>query len=164
MHGRLQRLRARVHTTAGRRGIAGWPARLALRGRHAAELAHELRRGARGALARAERRYRTLQLRLESRDPRRRVAETRGRLVRADARLAAAATRARHQRDTRLRALAGRLDNLSPLAVLGRGYALCWDASKTRLVRNAEDVALGADVQVTLERGELTCQVRDKHV
>ena len=40
----IGRARARVHVLVSRRGLAALPARLALRGRHAAELTHQLRR------------------------------------------------------------------------------------------------------------------------
>jgi exodeoxyribonuclease VII large subunit len=160
-HGRLQQGRARVHAVMGRRGMAGWTARLALRGRHAAELTHDLRRVARALLAHRERRYQGLRLRLESLDVRRRLAVFRNRLVKAEGQLGAGAARALHGRDAQLRALAGRLESLSPLAVLGRGYALCWDASRTTLVRDAAKVRRGDTVHVALERGELTCEVRE---
>ena len=41
------------------------------------------------------------------------------------------------------RRLAARLDGLSPLAVLGRGYAVCWDESRTRILRDAATVTVG---------------------
>jgi exodeoxyribonuclease VII large subunit len=53
---------------------------------------------------------------------------------------------------------AARLEALSPLAVLGRGYSLTWDQSGA-LVRDATSVASGDPVRVTLERGELDCRV-----
>jgi len=59
----------------------------------------------------------------------------------------------------RLRALAGRLENLSPLGVLARGYAVCWDDERTRIVRDAGTVQPGERVRVTLARGELGCVV-----
>ena len=40
----IHTLKTRVHVLERRPGLAGWPARLALRGRHAAELTHELAR------------------------------------------------------------------------------------------------------------------------
>ena len=53
---------------------------------------------------------------------------------------------------------------LSPLAVLGRGYAVCWNADRTAIVRRASAVQPGEHVRVTLHEGELYCEVRpEKH-
>jgi len=46
--------------------------------------------------------------------------------------------------------------------VLGRGYAVCWNADRTRVVRDAALVTRGDHVQVTLAKGELTCEVRER--
>src|SRR6476620_5835766 len=67
----VQKRRAIVHALTSRRGLAGWHARLAMRGRHAAELTYVLRRTASGHVARRDRAYRTLRIRLEARDLRR---------------------------------------------------------------------------------------------
>ena len=106
-----------------------------MHGRRAAELAHQLRRAALARISRREREYRALRERLESHDLRRRMAAIRGRLQTADGRLSAAAARSRDRADTRFRVLAGRLDNLSPLAVLARGYAVCWNEDRTSIIR-----------------------------
>ncbi|MEP6592603.1 MAG: exodeoxyribonuclease VII large subunit [Acidobacteriota bacterium] len=156
----LQRRRAAVHGLTSRRGLAGWHTRLAMRGRHAAELTHQLRRIATARLAGQDRAYRALRLRLESRDLRRRLSEVRRRLAGADGRLGAAGG-ALHQRPAaRLSSMAGRLGNLSPLAVLARGYAVCWDESRTTIIRRAAAVAPGDRVRVTLHEGEIECDVR----
>ena len=157
----LQRRANEVHLLASRRGLAGWQARLALRGRHAAELMYQLRRSAAAALARDGRRYQALRLRLESLDLRRRLAGIRGRLETADGRLTSAARRAQDRADARLAALSGRLDSLSPLAVLARGYAVCWTADRSAIVRRAAAVAPGDAVVVTLHEGELRCEVKE---
>jgi len=83
----------------------------------------------------------------------------RGRLTGATGRLTAAAGRTRHRADARFRALAGRLENLSPLAVLGRGYAVCWNDDKTAIIRSAGSVNPGDRVHVTLASGELDARV-----
>lgn len=157
-HG-IQQRRAAVQTLAGRRALAGWHGQLALRGRHAAELTHQLKRAALARLAREGRRFRDLRGRLEAHDLRRRFAASRGRLTTADQRLQAAAVRARERADTRLRVLAGRLSTLSPLAVLGRGYAVCWNADRTAIVRHAASVQPGDRLRVTLQQGEIACEV-----
>jgi exodeoxyribonuclease VII large subunit len=131
-----------------------------MHGRHVSELESVLQHAMRGGLAERERRYRTLRLQLEAFDPRRRLNATRTRLVSDEGRLEVAIRRTRHALDARLRGLAARLDALSPLAVLGRGYAVCWNADRTKIIRDAASVAAGSDVQVTLERGTLTCEVR----
>ena len=160
MRTRLHRFEARVRALEARPGYAGQPARLALRGRHAAELGHALHRGMRARLADRERAYRTLRLTLETFDLRRRLGRVRTRLVAAEGRLAGASARVRHRADGQLRAAAARLGALSPLAVLGRGYAVCWTGDRTAIVRDAASVAAGDRVRITLARGELDCEVR----
>ena len=154
-----QQRRAQVHALVSRRGFAGWPTRVALHGRAVADLTHQLNRALRERLARRERDFRMLRQRLEASDLRRRMAVSRGRLQAADERLRAAAVRGRERADTRFRVLAGRLENLSPLAVLARGYAVCWNEPRTAIVRAAAQVAPGDRVRVTLGEGELRCRV-----
>jgi exodeoxyribonuclease VII large subunit len=73
--------------------------------------------------------------------------------------LRSASARRRHDAHARLGTLAARLDTLSPLAVLGRGYAVCWNEDHTAIIRDAAAVSAGDRVHVTLERGELDCTV-----
>lgn len=159
---RVQQRRTVIHALTSRRGLAGWHTRLAMRGRHAAELTYQLRRNAGAQIARRERSYRTIRLRLEARDLRRQVSVMRSRLAAAHARLGTAVGTARHRADSRVAALAGRLENLSPLGVLARGYAVCWNAERTTIIRSAGGVELGDRVRVTLQQGELQCEVRGK--
>ena len=156
----LQRRRQLLHGLSSRRGLAGWPAAVALRQRHMSEIVHRLRRAATALVAQRQQRFRALRLALEARDVRRRLAAIRGRLTAADGRLKAAAVRNRDRADARFRILVGRLDNLSPLAVLARGYAVCWNADRTAIIHTASQVAPGDRVRVTLHEGELHCDVR----
>ncbi|HEX2342888.1 MAG TPA: exodeoxyribonuclease VII large subunit [Vicinamibacterales bacterium] len=155
----LDARRSRLHTLEGSRGLQRVPSRVALAGRHVAELTHALGRAAGAGLQRRMRGVGALERRLEARDVRRTLAEVRGRLARAERRLSLEAAAARHRADGRFRALAGRLENLSPLAVLARGYAVCWDAARTRVLRRASEVATGDAVRVKLHEGELDCTV-----
>jgi len=155
----LQRRRNAVHLLSSRRGLASFQARVAMRGRHAAELTHQLTAAVRGVIDVRGRRYRALRQRLEQRDLARHLASMRGRLGGAEARLTASIDRTRLRADARFRALAGRLETLSPLAVLGRGYAVCWNADRTAIVRSAASVASGDRVHVTLANGEIGCKV-----
>jgi len=161
MRARLHRLRARVHQLSGVTALAGWPVRLANRGRYVAELAHDFQRATRGVLVRQQRRHQQLRALLDACDVRRRFERTRTRLGKADGALRAALQRARHRADVRFRSAAARLDNLSPLAVLARGYAVCWDATRTRVIRDAASVEPGDNVRVTLAQGELGCRVEE---
>jgi exodeoxyribonuclease VII large subunit len=162
MRARVHRAEARLRALESRPGYAGAHGRLAVRGRQADDLAHELRRAMRARLSHRERVCQTLRLQLETFDPRRRLSESRARLVADDGRLRAAIDRVRHTLDRRMRTAAARLDSLSPLAVLGRGYAVCWDAGHTRIVRDAGTVHDGDRVSVTLERGALECEVIER--
>ena len=59
----------------------------------------------------------------------------------------------------RFGSLAARIEGLSPLAVLGRGYSVTWDASRTRIIRDASTLTPGDKVSVTLEQGEFDATV-----
>src|SRR5437762_7201967 len=72
--GRVQRLSRRVHMLSGRPAIAGYAGRLAMKGRHAAELTHALARIGRAQLAMRDRRVQQLRRQLETFDLGRRLA------------------------------------------------------------------------------------------
>ena len=130
-----------------------------MRGRHTADLSHELRRAMRAQIASRERAYQSLRLTLETFDLRRRLGHVRTRLVGAEGRLGAAFDRSRHDHEGRLRNAVARLETLSPLAVLGRGYAVCWTEDRAHIIRDAATVAVGDRVRVTLASGEIDCDV-----
>jgi exodeoxyribonuclease VII large subunit len=160
--GRLHRAESRLRVLEARPGYAGFKGRVAMRGRHVSELTRELGQGLRGRLVSQARTVQRLRTSLEQFDLRRRLGRVRARLVEADSGLLARTVRIRHNADGRLRGAAARLDALSPLAVLGRGYAVCWNADRTAIIRDASRVAPGDQVQVKLAHGELGCDVREK--
>ena len=158
--GRIQALSRRVHVLSGRTALAGFPTRLALRGRDVTELTHRLDQQARARLAGRERLLTQLRRQLEAFDLGRRLGGIRTRLATSDGRLRTALLRRQDRAESRLRESVGRLDTLSPLAVLGRGYAVAWNADRTRALRRASDVHAGDRIRVTLASGELDCDVR----
>ena len=66
-----------------------------------------------------------------------------------------------HRERSRFELAVGKVDALSPLAILKRGFALCRD-SKGIIVKTAADVSLGDRVRVTLGVGELNCRVEER--
>ena len=139
--------------------MAGYPGRLAMKGRHVSEVSHALAGAARLAVAARARRLRLVRRQLDTLDLGRRLGAIRTRLVAARGRLTGAIAQRRHESDAALRNCASRLESLSPLAVLARGYAVCWNADRTRALRDAADVASGDTVHVTLSRGEIEAKV-----
>ena len=177
----LQRRRALVDAARHRPGMASFPTRLALHGRRVDELTRRLIERTRADIGRHERRRAALRLRLEALDVGPRLARIRSRLAVARESLARAATdghAARRRRLTtsgehlaramrdgharagkRLETAAAKLDSLSPLGVLARGYSVCWNDERTAVVRRSVDVAVGDPVRITLHEGALRCDV-----
>ncbi len=58
--------------------------------------------------------------------------------------------------------LASRLESLSPVAVLSRGYSVTVHPEKGIVIRDVADVELGEIVRVMLQRGALECAVAAK--
>jgi exodeoxyribonuclease VII large subunit len=149
-----------------------------------AEIELRLGRAARVGLERRRRELERLEARAERQDPRRRLARDRQRLdelstraekaVRArlaaarrgierfdQARLGRAIAAGLGARQRTLAQLAARLDAMSPLKVLERGYAVA-RTSAGRVVTDAATVAPGEILGLRLARGELAVQVKGR--
>jgi exodeoxyribonuclease VII large subunit len=157
--GSIQRKVRRVHVADSRPAFAGLPGRVAMRGRHTSELTHALARLVRASLAARGRWLQQLERQLSTFDAGRRMAAIRTRLVTVDGRMRIAATRRQDRARAQFQTTVGRLETLNPLAVLGRGYAVAWNADKTRVLRDASQVTPGDTVRVTLSRGEIEAKV-----
>jgi exodeoxyribonuclease VII large subunit len=59
--------------------------------------------------------------------------------------------------------LSGKLDALSPLQVLARGYAIAYDADN-HVLTQANDTAIGSEINLLLHKGRLQCIVKEKTV
>jgi len=158
----LQQRREKVHRLERRPSFAGWPARLAGRGRHAAELTQRLSGLTATIVGTRVRRAHVARLRLEALNLDRRLGRIQTRLVEARARMIRGLSDVLGVRRVRLRAAAARLEALSPVGVLSRGYAVCWDAQRSSALRRATEVQVGDSVLVTLHSGELDCEVKGK--
>jgi exodeoxyribonuclease VII large subunit len=158
-HARVQRLSRHVHELSGRRALASYTTRLAMTQRRTDELTRAMADALRSVFSARARRLQTIERRLDAFDLGRRLARNHTALVGVDARLRRAVTARANRCHARLGALAGRLDTLSPLAVLARGYAVCWNEDQTRAIRDASDVATGDTVHVTLSRGQIAAKV-----
>ncbi len=159
-HTSLERRRSRVHRLESRPGLAGWPTRLAGHGRHATELEHRLESALTSAVGRRVRALHMLRLRLEALDLGRRIGRISARLASAREQLTRTMQERQGGRAARLQAAAARLEALSPLAVLARGYAVCWNADRSEIIREAAGTRVGDAVTVTLHKGEIRCEVK----
>jgi exodeoxyribonuclease VII large subunit len=159
MQGRLGREARRTEQLQLR--LDQWPTAVIMRERDCRQLGLRLRHAVRHHLNELRQRSGALGRRLERQDARRVIAALVTRTVRADGRLREIVSRRRLASAARVGTLGARLDALSPLAVLGRGYAVCWNAARTSIIRSSKAVGPGDSVRVTLAEGELGCRVVD---
>lgn len=115
----------------------------------------------RGQFAAQEQLVRTLRERLQTQHPRERLRRLEREVARLEQKLKALAGRALAARRHRYEGLTARLDALSPLKVLARGYAVAFDQRGHALVQ-ASQVLPGERVRVRLHEGELSAQVVEK--
>ena len=61
-----------------------------------------------------------------------------------------------------VQALTGKLDALSPLAILERGYSICSKLPEGKIVRSVEEISIGDALKVLFTDGEAISEVKDK--
>jgi exodeoxyribonuclease VII large subunit len=93
---------------------------------------------------------------LLSADIRRAIIERRGKLGVMAARLKASTRETIDREGERFSVAAGKLDSLSPLAVLARGYAIAFD-ERGQIIKRADDAKEGERVRIRLAEGEMDC-------
>jgi exodeoxyribonuclease VII large subunit len=131
-----------------------------LKGQRVDEAGFRARTSISRRIVEATRRLDSLERRLEARRIDRRIGESRARWMALRARLDAAE---RTRRETARRAfstLGAKLETLSPLGVLGRGYSLTW-TDRGKLLRRARDVQVGDALRIDLHEGSVDCRVEN---
>lgn len=117
-------------------------------------------RGVTRQLSAARERLDTLAQKRVLTDPMALVADKGMQLDHVQHRLAAAMRAVTDRENGRFAALAASLDALSPLRVLGRGYALAQTEDGT-VLRSAAQTAAGERIRVRLAQGQLVCDVAE---
>jgi len=96
-------------------------------------------------------------------DPFWRIDQNRQRLDTLQMRLQETMTRLVADKNGILKLLAAKLDLLSPLAILGRGYSLTYDA-QGNLLRSTGQVEVAEQIRIRFAEGSLRCQVLEKEI
>jgi exodeoxyribonuclease VII large subunit len=161
---RLTRLRARVSAAAQHRVFAAERGRIMGQAQRVDELARRAETALTRRRERARDAWRRLGERLEAFRWDRQIVSGRERVGRSTDRLAAGVRALLDTRRGAFGRLAGKLDSLSPLAVLGRGYALVWSAERGQLVRDPAEVAVGERLRVRVSAGEFAAEVTSKEI
>jgi exodeoxyribonuclease VII large subunit len=131
------------------------------RRQHTDDLAAELGSALRGRLQALERRFEIAMSQLASVDFRARLRAAAVRLDRRTAELGMRVGRVLAAKSQFLEKLLVQLQERSPLRLLERGYAICYDAAG-KVVKASDQVALGERIRVQLARGRLGAEVKDK--
>ena len=91
------------------------------------------------------------------RNPVTRIYDNRKELIYISERLENLTINAVNDNKNKLGALAGKLDALSPLGVVSRGYALA--ENKGKLVKSTADISVGDDITLKVSDGTVTAKV-----
>ncbi len=123
-------------------------------------LEDQLRRNMDLKLETARDHFRSLVKRLA--DPGRKLRENQQRLDELSVDLLRRFHQCLRQSKDRLAEIAGRLNALSPLAVLERGYSITHKLPEERIVKTAAALDVGDAIRVTFARGKALCRVEGK--
>ena len=127
------------------------------------ELTSRLGIALQGRIERLRRRYTIAGTRIAVFDFRSRIRTIGLRLMQRSVELGVRMERLLVTKIQRLERLRLQLEERSPLRVLQRGYAICTDA-EGNVISAADQVAIGAEVQVQLARGRLDAEIRRRDI
>jgi exodeoxyribonuclease VII large subunit len=156
---RLSQLRRRYMELARHGAFAGVRDLLNRRQQRLDDLSYRLADAQRGLLARFRSRWEIAVTRLRARDLRSLLAAMRRDTGNLERHLATAAHQYLRERRARLDQASARLDALSPLHILDRGYALVFDPAG-RLVKDPAQVRSGQEIRARVARGEIRAVVK----
>jgi exodeoxyribonuclease VII large subunit len=157
---RTERLRSRLLRATSSRGLGVVPLRTSRQRIHLNELGRRAEDAVTGRLTRQRRRLRALATRLAPRSLAARLARRRQRLERTRSALAAAERAALHRHRVELAGFRSTLRGLSPLEVLGRGYAVVRRGQDGAVVRDAARLSRGEEIDLQFARGRARAEVR----
>ncbi|MDP3536462.1 MAG: exodeoxyribonuclease VII large subunit, partial [Halomonas sp.] len=129
---------------------------------HLTTLTQRLQRAMQQTLTQQKAQVTQLEKRLAGQDMARLYHAEQERLNNLQRRLASAMQRAVEARQVRLNSTARELNAVSPLAVLGRGYAIAQD-EKGHIIRRADDTAPGQKLSLRLGEGKLSVEVKRRY-
>lgn len=153
---RLLALRSRLADLESSRGFDQVESRLRSFAQRIDDAGYSMESALEATLKAGRARHTALVLRLSETDLRRTMIERRSRLADLGGRLHAGARSLLDRRNERISLAAGKLDSLSPLGVLARGYAIAFDL-QGRVIKRAADVCAGERVRVRVSDGEMDC-------
>jgi exodeoxyribonuclease VII large subunit len=158
---RLTRTRARVSALTLHRVFEAERGRLRTQAQTVDEAVRRSRTALERRLERGHDRFKGARERLASFRWDQRLGEKRAEVERIARRSTDLTRRLTDRGRSSLSALAGRLENLSPLGVLSRGYALVFDA-QGGLVKDPRAVLLGETIAIRVQKGRLGATVHSK--
>jgi exodeoxyribonuclease VII large subunit len=161
MHLRMASFRERVTEANARVGSFDLRTRAQVLRRRIDQRCDALAGAMERVLARKRRTYVGSEVRFAGIDLRARVGKLRANSERCTAELSVRVDRLLVARRRKLESAMMQLDERSPLNILKRGFAIAYDSSG-KVLRSADQVAIGDDISLRVERGELGATVRTK--
>lgn len=153
---RMLALRGRLADMESRRAFDQVESRIRSFSQRIDDAGYSMESALEAALKARRSRHTALALRLSETDLRRSMAAHRSRLVDLSQKLQVSARSIIDRQSERISLAAGKLDSLSPLGVLARGYAIAFD-SQGRVIRRADEVSTGDTVRVRVSDGDIDC-------
>ena len=158
---RFEQLHSTVNAIQNRPGLIAFSTRLALTARRVDDTSYRFTIQIRNTVSSLRQQLHARALRLEALDLGQQLPRIRVRFEALNEGLSRAIAWARTEHQRKIERAVARLESLSPLGVLARGFSVCWNDARTKIVRKSNEVEVGDTVRVRLHDGELRCNVTE---
>ena len=158
---RFEQLHSTVNAIQNRPGLIAFSTRLALTARRVDDTSYRFTIQIRNTVSSLRQQLHARALRLEALDLGQQLPRIRVRFEALNEGLSRAIAWARTEHQRKIVRAVARLESLRPLGVLARGFSVCWNDARTKIVRKSNEVEVGDTVRVRLHDGELRCNVTE---